>query len=98
MARRRNSSRHHRRGRFTFLYKLLSILVICGVVILALTLFFRVDTVVATGQIRYTTEGIAVANWSISSIQFSLASSEAVQDTLFQQLTTVIVSQQLDLT
>ena len=49
-------------------------------------------------QIRYTTEGIAVANWSISSIQFSLASSEAVQDTLFQQLTTVIVSQQLDLT
>ena len=62
MARRRNSSRHHRRGRFTFLYKLLSILVICGVVILALTLFFRVDTVVATGQIRYTTDEIREAS------------------------------------
>lgn len=62
MARRRNSSRHNRRGRFTFLYKLLAILVICGVVILALTLFFRVDTVVATGQIRYTTDEIREAS------------------------------------
>ena len=62
MARRRNSSRHHRRGRFAFLYKLLSILVICGAVIAALTLFFRVDTVVATGQQRYTAEEIRAAS------------------------------------
>lgn len=62
MARRRNTSRHHRRGRFAFLRKILSILVICGVVILALTLFFRVDTVVAKGQMRYTAQEVCEAS------------------------------------
>ena len=62
MARRRNTSRHHRRGRFAFLRKMLSILVICGVVILAMTLFFRVDAVVATGQVRYSAEEICEAS------------------------------------
>lgn len=55
MARRRKSNRR-RRGSFGFLYKLLSVLVICGAIVAALTLFFRVDTVVITGQQRYTEE------------------------------------------
>ena len=58
MARRRNTNRRRRRGRFVFLYKLLSILVICGVIIAALTLFFRVDSVEIEGNQRYTTEEI----------------------------------------
>ena len=62
MARRRNSARHHRRGRFAFLYKVLSMLVICGAIIAALTLFFRVDTVVATGQERYEPQEICDAS------------------------------------
>lgn len=63
MARRRSSSRHHRRrGRFTFLYKVLSMLVVCGAIIAALTLFFRVDTVVATGQERYSAQEICDAS------------------------------------
>ena len=62
MAKRRNSSRHHRRGRFAFLYKVLSMLVVCGAVIAALTLFFRVDTVVATGQVRYSAQEICDAS------------------------------------
>jgi len=53
MARRRNSNRRHR-GSFGFLYKLLSVLVICGCLVAAMTLFFRVDQVVITGQQRYT--------------------------------------------
>lgn len=61
MARRRNSNRRHRRGSFRFLYKLLSIVVICAAVILALTLFFRVDTVEVTGQHRYSAEEIREA-------------------------------------
>ena len=61
MGRRRNSSRHHKRGRFAFLYKMLSMLVICGAIIAALTLFFRVDTVEVTGQQRYTAEDIRTA-------------------------------------
>lgn len=40
MARRRKSNRR-RRGSFGFLYKLLSVLVICGAIVAALTLFFR---------------------------------------------------------
>ncbi len=55
MARRRNSNRR-RRGSFGFLYRLLSTLVICAAIVAALTLFFRVDTVVITGQERYTEE------------------------------------------
>ena len=61
MARRRKSNRR-RRGSFGFLYKLLSVLVICGAIVAALTLFFRVDTVVITGQQRYTEEEIREAS------------------------------------
>ena len=58
MARRRHSNRRHRRGNFGFLYKLLSVLVICGAVVAALTLFFRVDTIQVTGAQRYSEEEI----------------------------------------
>ena len=61
MARRRKSNRR-RRGSFGFLYKLLSVLVICGAIVAAMTLFFRVDTVVITGQQRYTEEEIREAS------------------------------------
>lgn len=53
MARRRKSNRR-RRGRSGFLYKLLSVLAMCVCLITALTLFFRVDTIVVTGGVRYT--------------------------------------------
>lgn len=57
MARRRHSNRRRRRGNFGFLYKLLSVLVICAAVVMALTLFFRVDTIEVTGTERYTGKG-----------------------------------------
>lgn len=62
MARRRNSARHHRRGRFAFLYKVLSVLVICGAIIAAVTLFFRVEHIEPTGQQRYTADEIREAS------------------------------------
>lgn len=58
MARRRNSNRRRRRGSPGFLYKLLSTLAICACLIVALTLFFRVDTIVITGAERYTEQEI----------------------------------------
>ena len=61
MARRRNSNRRRRRGSFGFLYKVLSMLVICGAIVAALTLFFRVDTIVVTGEERYTETEVALA-------------------------------------
>ena len=60
MARRRKSNRR-RRGHFGVLYKLLSVLAICGAIIAALTLFFRVDTVAVTGQQRYTEQQVREA-------------------------------------
>lgn len=61
MARRRHSGRR-RRGSFGFLYKLLSMLVICGAIVAALTLFFRVNIVTVTGQERYTQQQILDAS------------------------------------
>ena len=62
MARRRNSNRRRRRGSFGFLYKMLSVLVICVAIIAALTLFFRVDAIQVSGQQRYTDEQVQAAS------------------------------------
>ena len=62
MARRRHSKRRRRRGGFGFLYKLLSVLLICSAIIVAMTLFFRVGDIVVTGQKRYTAEEIQAAS------------------------------------
>lgn len=61
MARRRNSNRRRRRGGFSFLYKLLSMLVICGAIIAAVTLFFKVDHIEVSGQKRYTAQQVQEA-------------------------------------
>lgn len=59
MAARRNRRRRRRnRGRFGFLYKLLSVLLICAAILAGCVVFFRVDTIVVTGQVRYTEEEI----------------------------------------
>ena len=62
MARRKHSKRRRGRGSFGFLYKLLSVLLICGAIIAAMTLFFRVGDIVVTGQKRYTAEEIQAAS------------------------------------
>ena len=62
MARRRHTKRRRRRGGFGFLYQLLSVLVICAAILTAMTLFFRVDNIVVTGQKRYTAEEIQAAS------------------------------------
>ena len=60
MARRRN--RRRRKSGFGLLYKMLSVIVICMAIVIALTLFFRVDSVVVSGQQRYTEEEIRTAS------------------------------------
>lgn len=62
MAKRRHSNRRRRRGSFGFLYKLLSILVISVAIVLALTLFFRVDSIEVSGQQRYTDDEVRDAS------------------------------------
>lgn len=62
MARKRNSSRHRRRGRLGFLYKLLTVLAICAVIVVAMTLFFRVNAIAVSGNSRYTDQEVAEAS------------------------------------
>ena len=45
MARNRSTNRRRRRGRFSFLMKLLCILLIAGAVVAALTVFFKVQSI-----------------------------------------------------
>ena len=66
MAARRNRGRRRRnRGRFGGLYKLLSILVIFAAILMGCIICFRANTMVVTGNSRYTQEEIiAAAGWS----------------------------------
>ena len=57
MARRRRN-RRYRRSRLTVPLRVLSFLLICGAIVAALILFFKVQTVTVTGNQRYTTEEI----------------------------------------
>ena len=58
MAKRRNSNRRRRRGSFRFLYKLLSMLVICTTIVVAITLFFKVNSIYVSGNQRYTQQQV----------------------------------------
>lgn len=62
MAASRNRRRRRRnRGRFGGLYKLLSILLILAAILAGCIIFFRVNTMVVTGNSRYTQEEILAA-------------------------------------
>lgn len=61
MARRSRYNRRRRQGRFSFLYKILVFVVICGAIAVALALFFKVDKVTVTGNSRYSADKIVEA-------------------------------------
>lgn len=60
--RRHRSRPRRRRGRFSGLYKLLSILLVTAAVIIACVVFFRVNHVTVTGNSRYTAQEIIDAS------------------------------------
>ena len=63
MAARNKRNRHRRRrGRFGFLYKLLSFLLIFAAILAGCVAFFRVNQVTVTGNSRYTAEEIVAAS------------------------------------
>ena len=59
MAGRNRRRRRKRKGGFSFLYKLLMFFVICGAIVAAMAVFFKVDSIEVTGNSRYTPEEIA---------------------------------------
>ena len=85
MARRRNYNRH-KRGRFGFLYKLLSVLAICVVIVVALTLFFRVDTITITGEDRYSQSEIIEATGLRAGDNLFLLNKYAIAEDLLKKL------------
>lgn len=85
MARRRHSNRR-RRGSLSFLYKLLSMLVICGAIVGALTLFFRVNTVAVTGQQRYTQQQVVDASGIQTGDNLFLLNKYQVANDIISQL------------
>lgn len=58
MARKRRHRRRRNRGRFAVLYRLLTFVVICGAIIAALALFFKVNNVEVSGNSAYEAQEI----------------------------------------
>ena len=54
MARHRRNNRRRRRGSFAPFYKLLCLVVIVAAIVVALSLFFKVETVTVAGMEKYT--------------------------------------------
>lgn len=59
---RRHSRPRRRRGRFGGLYKVLSVLLVAAAVVAACVVFFRVNSVEVTGNVRYTSAEIIQAS------------------------------------
>jgi cell division protein FtsQ len=85
MARRRNYNRR-RRGRFGFLYRLISVLAICAVIVVALTLFFRVDTITVTGENHYAQDEIIQATGLRMGDNLFLLNKYAIAQELLEKL------------
>lgn len=84
MARRRGRGRRGRR--FGVLYKLLTLVVVCAAAVLALTLFFKVESVEVTGNSRYSAQEIQDAcGVSLGDNLYLLSKPDMVQR-LHQQL------------
>ena len=86
MARRRHSNRRRRRGSFGFLYKVLSILLVCTVIVVALTLFFRVNLILVDGEQRYTEEEVRKATQVAEGDNLFLLNKYAVANNILSAL------------
>ncbi len=62
MGRRTRRKRRNNRGRFAVLYRLLAFVVICGAIVAALALFFKVEHFEVEGSTRYTQEEVVAAS------------------------------------
>ena len=86
MARKRGSGRRHRRNRFGFLYRLLTALAVCAVVVVALTMFFRVGTIRVEGNSRYTDQEVIDASGVAAGDNLILLNKHVLALNLTEQL------------
>lgn len=85
MARRRRNKRY-RRGRLTVLLRFLSFLVICAAIAAALILFFKVETIEVTGNLRYTQEQVLEAAGVQCGENMFLINKYAIADRITREL------------
>lgn len=83
-AKRRN--RRRRRGRASFLLRLLSLIIVVAAIVAALTMFFRIDTIVVEGNERYTDEQIIEAAGVQKEQNLVLLNKYNVKQAIFDQL------------
>lgn len=86
MARNRSTNRRRRRGRFSALLKLVCVLLITGAVIAALTLFFKVQDVVVSGNARYSQEEVIAASGIAVEDNLFLLNKYSAAQAIFEQL------------
>ena len=84
--RRRKNRRRSRRGRFSFLYKVLSILLICGAIVGAMTFLFRVNAIEITGVSHYSEAEILSAAGIKQGDNLYLINKYDVADDIFEKL------------
>ena len=83
-AKRRN--RRRRRGRASFPLRLLSLIIVVAAIVAALTMFFRIDTIVVEGNERYTDEQIIEAAGVQKEQNLVLLNKYNVKKAIFDQL------------
>ena len=62
MARKHNSYRRRRKGRFSFLGRIFCFFLILGAFVAAVTLLFRIENITVSGNVRYTQEEVLEAS------------------------------------
>lgn len=86
MARKRGKNRRRRRGRFSVLLRLFCVLLIIGALIAALTLFFKVQSIVVSGNERYTDAEVIEASGIHMEDNLFLLNKYGVTQTIFETL------------
>ena len=86
MARKRKNRRRRAKGRFGPLLRLMSVLLTAVVIVAALTLFFKVEKVLVSGNSRYTTEEIIAICGVEQGDNLVLLDKYAIAQRLYTQL------------
>lgn len=87
MATKRSNKRKQRnRGRFGFLYKFLSLVIILVVLVAGCVVFFRVETVTVSGESRYTAEEVVQASGILQGDNLILLSRMEVARRIMSEL------------
>ena len=82
----RRNSRRRRRRSYGVLYKIISVLVICAVIVAALTMFFKVRTITVTGDTQYGEEEIISASGVKTGDNLFLLNKYAIAESMLKEL------------